>query len=519
MEYILVAVLIALAVLLWRTNGRDQYHLLAILQSALAIAVFWMIGDDLSSENGLLLTAILSGSLILHFIISRFWKSKGFYWPPIFVLISSAFFFLFKDEIFNYGTYDISLIKPEILILPLLGSIIEPIANTKEKILGDFFKIDYKNRRGISRGTFVFVIGMFFFIGHFLGSYLGVALVLLGFGASLLYNKRSGAIWNMFLGMIAFASFGHFAIMSQIESSDMLLGRVIEGLLFGSAMSLFINTLGRAKKNKLVGTAISWFLFVAVPIGLILLAKVNPNFGGADAFIGLLAGFGFTALLGINTRKNSSLLAVYFAAGLFFIPMLINAEEDQLSQIVINNSSDSAKAEDKKEVDIFETSGSDIDIIDDYKIDAKNSQLTFELGPSGGRTKGAFRSFSGQFILGEKNSIRVDFPVDQLTTFNSMRDESLMEDSYFNQPKYPNMTFNSSELVKEGEYYIVKGDFNMMGKTLKEIVEMKYLGKIGSNNAPVFIGRSSIDRRKYGMKSDPKEGNIVDFTFKVELVK
>ena len=101
MEYILVTVLLILAILLWRTNGREQYHLLAVLQSALAIVVFWMIGADLSSENGLLLTAILSGMLILHFIISRFWKSKAFYWPPVFVLISSAFFFLFKEDIFN----------------------------------------------------------------------------------------------------------------------------------------------------------------------------------------------------------------------------------------------------------------------------------------------------------------------------------------------------------------------------------------------------------------------------------
>jgi polyisoprenoid-binding protein YceI len=518
MEYILVTVLLILAILLWRTNGREQYHLLAVLQSALAIVVFWMIGADLSSENGLLLTAILSGMLIVHFIISRFWKSKAFYWPPVFVLISSAFFFLFKEDIFNYESYDINLTKPEILLLPLFGSLMEPIANAKEKVLGDFFKIDYKNRRGISRGTFVFVIGMFFFVGHFLGSYLGVSLVLLGFGASLLYNKRSGAIWNMYLGMIAFASFGHFALVSQIDSSDMLLGRVIEGLLFGAAISLFVNTLGRAKKNKLVGTAISWFLFVVVPIGLILLAKVNSNFGGADAFLGLLVGFGFTALLGINTRKNSSLLAVYFAVGIFCIPMLINTEEEQLSKIAINNSSDSAKDEDEKEVDIFETSGSDIDITGEFKIDAKNSQLTFELGPTGGRTKGVFRSFSGQFIFGNKNTIRVDFPVDQLTTFNSMRDESLMEDIYFNQPKYPNMTFKSSELVQEGEYYMAEGEFTMLGKTLAESVEMKYLGKIGNNSAPVFIGRSSIDRRKYGMKSDPKEGNIVDFTFKVELV-
>lgn len=517
MEYIVAALLLLLAIFLWRTNGRDQYHLLAVLQTVLAIVVFWMIGDDLSSGNGLILTALLSGILVFHFGVSRFWKSKAFYWPPVFVLISSAFFFLFKDDIFNYGSYDISLVNPEILILPLLGSLIEPIANAKEKVLGDFFKIDYKNRRGISRGTFVFVIGLFLFVGHFLGSYLGISLVLLGFGASLLYNKRSGAIWNMYLGMIAFASFGHFAEISQISSSDLLIGRVLEGMLFGGAISLFINTLGRAKKNKLVGTATSWLLFVSVPVGLILLAKVNPNFGGADAFIGLLAGFGFTALLGINTRKNSSLLAIYFAIGLLFIPMLNNAEENQLSQIVLNDTSDTVTTEVKSEKDIFESSGMVIDIEGKYKIDSKNSQLTFELGPSGGRTTGAFRSFSGQFNLNEKSSIDVEFPVDQLTTFNSYRDESLMEEAYFNQPKFPKMTFKSSDLKKEGEFYTTEGKFTMMGITQTERVEMKYLGKVGTNNAPVFIGRSSIDRRKYGMKSDPKEGNIVDFTFKVEL--
>lgn len=514
MTLAIALLLIAIAVFLWRTNGRDQYQLLAMLQSSLALVVFWMIGDSLSSNNGILFTGLLAGIIIVHFGLSRFWKNKAFYWPPIFVLVSTGLFFLFKDEIFTFSDYKLNLIKPEILILPLLGSIIEPIANAKEKVLGDFFKIDYKNRRGISRGTFVFVIGLFFFVGHFVGSYIGVSLVLLGFGASLLYHKRSGAVWNMYLGMVAFTSFGYFATLSDTDTSNLLLGRVMEGLLFGGAISLFLNTLGRARKNQTFATVLSWFLFMFVPVLLIFLGSVNVNFGGVDAYIGLLAGFGFTALLGINTRKNSSLLAMYFALGMLLIPMLSVSEQEESATIVLNT--DQGK-ESNEAVDIFEAAGKDLDISGDFSIDSKNSKITFELGPKGGRTKGAFKTFEGNFSLGEKNKITVTLPVKELTTFNSYRDESLMEETYFNEPKYPEMTFVSTSLVKESDKYMLSGEFKMMGVSKEEKVEMKYLGKTGESGAPVFIGRSKIDRTAYGMKSDPKEGDVVDFLFKVEL--
>ncbi len=158
MQYILAFILFTLAVLLWRTNGRDQYHFMAILQSALAVVVFWMIGLDLESENGILFSGLLTGLLLSHNLLSRFWKKKSFFWVPLFVLISSGSFFLFQEE-FIFSSFSVHLTQPEIILLPLLGALIEPIANTKEKILGDYFSIDYKSRRGISRGAFVFVVG------------------------------------------------------------------------------------------------------------------------------------------------------------------------------------------------------------------------------------------------------------------------------------------------------------------------------------------------------------------------
>lgn len=514
MEYILAFLLFGLAIIMWRTNGRDQYNLLAILQTALALFVFWSLGQDLSSSNGLILFGILSGTLVAHFIVSRFWKTKGIYWPPLFVVVFSGIFFLFKDQLFVFADFPVDLTQLPVILLPLMGALIEPIADLKEKYLGNFFQIDFKNRRGISRAVYVFLFGFFLFLGHFTASYIGMALVATGFGASLLYYKKSGALWNMYLGLLALIAMGHMSQIGQTDTSNLLLGRVIEGVLFGAFVSLLINTLGRARKNQLIATALSWFLMLNVPVFVILIGTQNVNFGGTDAFLGLLVGFALSAFLGINTRKNSSLLAVYLALGVVLSPMLINEEAEAMTTIAMPETTENPN---EKPKDIFEAAGKPMDLTGQFQIDTENTQLTFELGPKGGRTKGAFKSFTGTFELGEQNRISVVLPVDQLSTFNSYRDESLMGDTYFNEAKFPEMTYTTTQIVAKGDAYLAKGNFTMMGVTNSLDVELKYLGKTGKNNAPVFIGRSKLDRTTFGMKSDPTEGNVVDFLFKVEL--
>ncbi len=518
MSYILACLLIALAIFLWRTNGRDQYHFLAILQSFLAIAAFWVIGNDVSSENGLLLFSILSGFLLLHFIISRLWQKKNIWVPVLFIFLSSAVFFLFQNDIFNLYEFPIKLSVLPVFLLPAFGAMIVPVADMKEKVLGNFFNIDYKNRRGISRSVYVFLIGAFVFLGHFTANSVGVALVVAGFGANLLYAKKSGALWNMYLGLIGVLLLGHFAFIGNMSISNLIVGRVLEGLFFGGFVSLIVNTLDKATKQKMLAIGLSWFIILLIPSVLLYLGVQNVNLGGADAFIGMIVGFSFAAFMGINTSKNASVLAIYFALGILLLPLTVNKEAEEMTTISIPSIDKEVKEKTPEAKDIFENPGKEIDLSGDYSINSANSQLTFKLGPKGGVTKGAFKSFSGKFNFDTK-TIEVVLPVNQLTTFVKMRDEELMGEGYFNESKFPEMRFVSKELLAEGDVYFLKGKFTMLGITVDKEIEMKYLGSIGENGSPILVGKAQIDRTKHGMPSDPKSGDIVDFTFKVELKK
>jgi polyisoprenoid-binding protein YceI len=81
------------------------------------------------------------------------------------------------------------------------------------------------------------------------------------------------------------------------------------------------------------------------------------------------------------------------------------------------------------------------------------------------------------------------------------------------------MSYSSKKLTKKEGLYELEGSFTMLGVSKPLNIELKYVGRTGSNQAPVLVGRSSIDRTEFGMKPDSKEGNVVDFEFRVELIK
>jgi polyisoprenoid-binding protein YceI len=59
----------------------------------------------------------------------------------------------------------------------------------------------------------------------------------------------------------------------------------------------------------------------------------------------------------------------------------------------------------------------------------------------------------------------------------------------------------------------------MLGVSKEVKVQLKYVGNNETTSQPILVGKSSIDRTQFGMKPDSKEGNVVDFEFKIELVK
>jgi polyisoprenoid-binding protein YceI len=162
------------------------------------------------------------------------------------------------------------------------------------------------------------------------------------------------------------------------------------------------------------------------------------------------------------------------------------------------------------------------DALGEWSIDSEASQISFELGPDDGRTKGAFKNIQGSVEIKEpleKSAIKVTLPVISLTTFNSMRDEHLMEEDYFHEEKYPEMTFIAKGFEKDGDAYMLNGTFTMMGIEKPLTVKMKLVGvgEKDGNKKAVLWGTSQLNRTDYGMDSSAKIGDIVDFTFEVQL--
>jgi len=208
--------------------------------------------------------------------------------------------------------------------------------------------------------------------------------------------------------------------------------------------------------------------------------------------------------------------------GLIVGPKTINKEEQAATTIEVNTGTQPT-TEEEKPVSPFEMKGMDLaSLKGNYKLDEKSVQLNFQLGPKGGVTKGAFKSFTGKVSIAstiENSTFDINLPVNQLSTFNSMRDESLMAKEYFDVEKFPTMTFVSKKLVVNGDAYELNGKFTMLGMTKDIKVQLKYVGNNETTGQPILVGKSSIDRTQFGMKPDSKEGNVVDFEFKIELIK
>lgn len=157
-----------------------------------------------------------------------------------------------------------------------------------------------------------------------------------------------------------------------------------------------------------------------------------------------------------------------------------------------------------------------------WKINEENSKIFFELGPEKGRTKGEFQVVKGKIEIKEvveNSTIKVTLPVKSLTTFIGPRDEHLMEKDYFHEEKYPDITFKSKRVVQKDDGLVVTGDFTMMGVSKELDVNLKLIGKGKKDGKPVLVlwGKSTLNRTDFGMASSSKIGDIVEFTYEVQL--
>lgn len=149
------------------------------------------------------------------------------------------------------------------------------------------------------------------------------------------------------------------------------------------------------------------------------------------------------------------------------------------------------------------------------------SEIMFNVDALQG-TIGKFKTFDIEFIKTETSSkLTVNIDVKSIYTANSMRDESLLGEGFFETDKYPDMIFFSETIAKSDTGYIAKGKMNMMGIEKDLDIPFVFKGIVDNpdEEIAVFEGNLAIDRTEFGMEHTASVGDDVSINFYTELKK
>lgn len=122
--------------------------------------------------------------------------------------------------------------------------------------------------------------------------------------------------------------------------------------------------------------------------------------------------------------------------------------------------------------------------------------------------EGTFKTYNGS-ITNTKDDFsdaKINFAVDvnSINTDNSMRDDHLKSDDFFNAQEYPKMNFvGTSFKKKSGNKYVLEGNLTIRNVTKKVTFDVTYGGIANDgygNTKAGFKASTSINRFDYGLK-------------------
>ncbi|WP_223241385.1 YceI family protein [Flammeovirga sp. EKP202] len=110
--------------------------------------------------------------------------------------------------------------------------------------------------------------------------------------------------------------------------------------------------------------------------------------------------------------------------------------------------------------------------------------------------EGFFNGMSGsiQFDENDLSSAKFDVCIDASTvnTDNEKRDKHLKNEDFFDVEKYPKICFESSEIIKNGDQYMTKGNLTLHGITKEVSIPF-------TANGSTLVGKFEINRLDYDL--------------------
>lgn len=456
-------------------------------------------------ENANLFFGIIALLLGVNFIVGNFIKKAK--WRFIIPLLTIGLLFLLGKNAVNYNAYTLDFSQLKVAAVLLLGFAFGMIIDLKLSAVTELFPS--LPTAQTERAVTLVVAGLFTIFATFIASWFGFLLLAIGFFVYNAFAEKKRDYVTMALLMLALCA--NYVSIFELESIDLSIGKVIAGLFIGAGI-VALASLGKNTTSLFMKIVV----LLLVPLLIFLIANldgIHPAYGGAVSFSALI----FGSSLSLFFYKNNT-IAVFIVTITTTIGFCMAPEIEVASQ----NSAANPKTEVPTErivsfTEVDGVTGITVEQTGVFKVASKDSKINFQLGPKGGVTKGEISNIEGTFELKEdlsSSTFSITLPVSKLTTFNEMRDESLMEDIYFDVTNHPLMSFKSNEMIPSKDGYILKGTFTMLSKSQPLEVFVKFIES--TEGKLTLVGQSTVDRTKFGMASSPQEGDLVDFHFNVK---
>ncbi len=141
-------------------------------------------------------------------------------------------------------------------------------------------------------------------------------------------------------------------------------------------------------------------------------------------------------------------------------------------------------------------------------VDSDNVKISFVADMQ--KTKGSISGFQAKIALDmdniEKSNISGFVNVATLETGNKKRDEHLKSADYFEEAKYPTMSFSSTSFSKSGDKIIMKGLLMIKNVEREETITFSYADNM-------IKGETTIQAANYDIgdyaKKDPNKTNVL----------
>src|SRR4051812_12316997 len=120
--------------------------------------------------------------------------------------------------------------------------------------------------------------------------------------------------------------------------------------------------------------------------------------------------------------------------------------------------------------------------------------------------RGQFTEFSGTAHVDVENpsASKVSLTIDanSIDTGNPQRNGHLLSGDFFETEAHPNLTFESTEVSRDGDDWTITGDLSIKGVSKPVTIDFEFTGSAKDpfgNDRIGFEGRTTINRKDWGL--------------------